>query len=181
LELAGGGADGVDGDKDKAENMDQVHESHPPQHPNSGNDTPPFSAKPATQAKTLSRGRLIKDYLVESYSSSMTSEDAYLKALSNKRSLYNGFNLLLFNLSRPTTPEGYYYSNYSPPPPPTMRTFQLDDSMRRGGISNTVLDEPWEKVVRGEKEIKDLLDGLGVWENKVAEGDVVEKLMDLMG
>jgi len=178
LKLANHAGDAVKGDDD----YDQVNAFHPPQPADSGNDTPPASASRGTGAKTLSRGLLIKDYLIDSFSSPKPLEDDYLMNLSRKASLYNGFNLLLFDLSRPTAPEGYYYSNFAPPPPPTATTFRLDGHvLRRGGMSNTVLNEPWEKVVRGEKELKGLLDGLGVWEGDVADEEVVEKLMELMG
>ncbi len=191
----------------------KVHETHPPQH-GTGNDTPPQGPLAAPNLETLatkvkrtgpmvsnttstdppvntfSRGKLIKEYLGQSYEANKAGgkslEETFLSEVSNNGSSYNGFNLALFDVSASSSPEGvkgYYYSNRLPAMVSVNDTFAMSDgTMRNGGMSNTVLGEPWEKVTRGNRELEEAINELSVFhDEEVKEETVVERLMTLMG
>jgi uncharacterized protein with NRDE domain len=84
-----------------------------------------------------SRGILIRDFLTGN-----SSPERYLKAVSKKSKIYNGFNVIVGDPA-----ELYYYSNRS------SGVRQLQPGLY--GISNHLIDTAWPKIQRG----KDLLQG----------------------
>lgn len=87
-----------------------------------------------------SRGLLAINYL-----NGNQSPQDYLKALSGKRNLYNGFNLLIGDQK-----QLYYYSNYHP------TITKITPGIH--GLSNHLLNTAWPKVTTGKKHLKHLLD-----------------------
>ena len=85
------------------------------------------------------RGKLVSDFLMGDF-----KPDSYLTALDKSASLYNGYNLILGTVDDP-----WYYSNYQ------RKIYQLGTGLY--GLSNELLDSPWPKVVKGKKEMKELL------------------------
>lgn len=85
------------------------------------------------RADAPSRGELVSDYL----RGTMAAE-AYIQKLAERGSRYNGFNLLVGDK------QGlYYYSNRS------VGVQQLGPGFY--GLSNSLLDVAWPKLVRGKK------------------------------
>lgn len=82
-----------------------------------------------------SRGLLVRDYLTTEI-----SPRKYLDALSDQRTSYPGFNLLIGSPR-----ELWYYSNRSN----TTRSVQPGIH----GLSNALLDTPWPKVVKGKERL----------------------------
>ena len=87
-----------------------------------------------------SRGLLIRNYL-----NGNQSPQDFFKALSAKRNLYNGFNLLIGDQT-----QLYYYSNYHP------TITKITPGIH--GLSNHLLNTAWPKVTTGKKRLKHLLD-----------------------
>jgi uncharacterized protein with NRDE domain len=87
-----------------------------------------------------SRGDLVAEYLRDS-----PDPEAYLQALAQKASAYNGFNLLL---GTPTAL--WYFANRG-----TGTPMQLRPGLY--GLSNHLLDTPWPKVSQGKKDLLDWL------------------------
>jgi len=98
--------------------------------------------EPAAHMKNApSRGMLISDFLTGN-----ASPEHYLKAVSKKREVYNGFNLIAGD------PSGlYYYSNRA------RRVRQLRPGLY--GISNHLIDTAWPKIQRGKGLLKGQLCG----------------------
>lgn len=91
------------------------------------------------RAEAPSRGRLVSDFLV---SSGKPTE--YLDALQQGGKQYNGFNLVVGDLT-----EVAYYSNYAEGPRVLAPGFY--------GLSNALLETPWPKLVNGKKKLLPLL------------------------
>ncbi|MEO0858164.1 MAG: NRDE family protein [Bacteroidota bacterium] len=91
-----------------------------------------------------SRGDLVADYLRGG-----ASPEAYAHAVSERGYTYNGFNLLLGEVSQRCS-ELWYVSN------------RVEDLRRldagRYGLSNAALDTPWPKVVQGKAHLARVLD-----------------------
>lgn len=81
-----------------------------------------------------SRGRLIKNYLCGS-----SNAEAYIKKISGRAGLYNGFNLICAD-----SKDLFVYSN---------RADMQKLAAGIYGLSNRFLDTPWPKVVRGKKAL----------------------------
>jgi uncharacterized protein with NRDE domain len=90
-----------------------------------------------------SRGLLIRNYL----NGNQPPQD-YLKMLSDKCDLYNGFNLLIGDQT-----QLYYYSYYHP------TLIKITPGIH--GLSNHLLNTAWPKVTTGKKHLKHLLDRSG--------------------
>lgn len=89
--------------------------------------------------KPVSRGSLVKNFLVE-----RLSPRIYMERIKANRNKYNPFNLLIGNTS-----SLYYYSN-------------VEDKIRRikpgvYGLSNALLDDSWPKVVRGKDKFREII------------------------
>ncbi|MEL6770225.1 MAG: NRDE family protein [Bacteroidota bacterium] len=91
-----------------------------------------------------SRGDLVADYL-----RGHASPETYARAVSERGEAFNGFNLLLGEVSQRRS-ELWYVSNRAE----GLR--RLDAG--RYGLSNAALDTPWPKVVRGKAHLARVLD-----------------------
>lgn len=90
---------------------------------------------PATfKTDAPSRGKLIKNYLCGS-----SNAEAYIKKISRRADLYNGFNLICADSTGL-----FVYSNRADMQRLTAGIY---------GLSNRFLDTPWPKVVRGKKAL----------------------------
>jgi len=101
------------------------------------------------------RGRLVSDFLV-----SESSPGDYLRALADKASAYNGFNLLVGDCE-----SLYWFSTHGGEP------WMLDGGIY--AVSNDLLDTPWPKVVRGREVFEKLLE-----ERQVDRSAMFDLLMD---
>ena len=117
--------------------------------------TPP--SHPRTTAHKPSRGVLLRRYL----QSSLPLE-TFLDEVKEDAGDYDGFNLLLFHEGR----VGYLTNR------PEGQVEYLPEAV--GGLSNSPVGEPWEKVVGGKRALA----GLG---QEDTEGDLVERLFGILG
>jgi uncharacterized protein with NRDE domain len=95
-----------------------------------------------------SRGELTLDFLVKD----VTPEE-YYNRLKSELNNYNGFNLILGNID-----ELYYFSNK------TDGLTKLEPGIH--GISNAILDTPWPKVEKSNRQLKHLIEQQNIhpWE-----------------
>jgi uncharacterized protein with NRDE domain len=128
---------------------------------------------------TPSRGKLLKDYLSPSASSSSRPQvEGYLRSHEASADQYDGFNLLLFDL-KDDTKVGYLtnrpqaiYTNLSP-----SHIIARDGEGPRG-ISNSPMDKPFEKVEKGKGRMSEELD---TWRTgKEDEEELIERMMDML-
>lgn len=84
-----------------------------------------------------SRGFLVSDYLIEN-----VDAESYLKDIQPAK--YNGFNLILGDIDNL-----WYFSNYKD------GITKLENGLY--GLSNSLIDVPWPKVVRGKKKLVPIL------------------------
>lgn len=87
----------------------------------------------------ISRGFLVMEFL--------ENEEApfeYLHRIQNKKDQYDGFNLLVADGN-----EMGYLSNYIPGPEKVSPGIH--------GISNSILDTPWQKVIHAREDLSDLI------------------------
>ncbi|KAL7414821.1 NRDE protein-domain-containing protein [Mrakia frigida] len=123
-----------------------------------------FTEPPPVPTPASTRGSLLKDFLSTSPPSDPSS---YLSTLSLSASTYAGFNLLLFSLfPQPSTsePEAWYLSNRTAAAGPTRLPPTTSDQGGGGGVggmSNSVLLDPWEKVESCKRTLKGLLEKEG--------------------
>jgi uncharacterized protein with NRDE domain len=91
-----------------------------------------FRDPAAHRSEVRSRGLLVRDYLCSS-----VSAVPYLTELDMTRTVYNGFNLLVWEHD-----VLWYYSNFS----------KGMERLKPGihGLSNHILDTPWPKVEKGK-------------------------------
>jgi len=84
----------------------------------------------------ISRGEIVSGFL-----SGTDSPKDYLNTIRGKREIYNGFNLILGNVS-----SCLYYSNIT----------NTIEEVKPGihGLSNHLINTPWPKVVRGKEKLK---------------------------
>jgi uncharacterized protein with NRDE domain len=128
---------------------------------------------------TPSRGKLLKDYLSPSPSSSSRPQvEEYLRSHEASADQYDGFNLLLFDL-KDDTRVGYLtnrpqatYADLSP----TNTT--LGEGSGSQGLSNSPMDKPFEKVEKGKGRMSEELSD---WTTrKEDEEDLIERMMDML-
>jgi uncharacterized protein with NRDE domain len=128
---------------------------------------------------TPSRGKLLKDYLSPSPSSSSRPQvEEYLRSHEASADQYDGFNLLLFDL-KGDTKVGYLtnrpqatYTNLSP------SGVRARDGEGTQGISNSPMDKPFEKVEKGKGRMSEALSD---WTSrKEDEEDLIERMMDML-
>jgi uncharacterized protein with NRDE domain len=86
-----------------------------------------------------SRGELVSRYLFDA-----VSPETYLRAIQKERHFYNGFNLIVGDVS-----SLWYYSSH------TNRVEPISPGIH--GLSNHLLDTPWPKVVRGKQMLEQCL------------------------
>jgi uncharacterized protein with NRDE domain len=98
-----------------------------------------------------SRGHLVSDFLIQD-----VRPEEYLRQLSTKGKVYNGFNLIVGNVN-----ELWYYSNYK----------DGVENLSSGffGISNHLLETAWPKVLRGKEKLKPLLASSAIDTEKIFE------------
>ncbi|WVQ65239.1 uncharacterized protein L199_003412 [Kwoniella botswanensis] len=135
--------------------------------------TPPLRPSP----NPPSRGLLLRDFLSNPPSSSVGVHD-YLSSHYPQSGEYEGFNLLLFSLHKgkgevgyltnrpiPCLTELHIPSSHPTPPPAPQPCDPLKGEERKAhelaaqcfGISNSPMNEPWPKVLQGEKRMVDTL------------------------
>ena len=102
-----------------------------------------------------SRGWLVRDFLTW-----QGKPAAYLKDVARRADQYNGFNLILGDMTRL-----YYFSHRG-------RLIELSEGLY--GLSNHLLDTPWPKVEKGKADLGRLLSGT---ENPLPE-DIFNILSD---
>ncbi|KAJ1645342.1 hypothetical protein LPJ64_003045 [Coemansia asiatica] len=133
----------------------------------------------------ISRGALIRDFLMEA---PKTPANGYLvkgpryareyaQMIYNERHRYDGFSLVLVDMkARPV--EIYYVTNRG-----YVDNKGIVKAIGQGksvvGISNSVVDEPWPKVIRGKREFERILGDAAKKHGKDDRG-LVEELMRLM-
>lgn len=133
----------------------------------------------STKGDTPSRGKLLKDYLSPSPSSSERPKvEAYLRAHEENADQYEGFNLLLFDL-KGDTQVGYLtnrpratYTDLSP------SEITAQDETGTFGLSNSPMDRPFEKVVRGKGRMSEELSNWTTHEED--EEDLIDRMLDLL-
>lgn len=95
---------------------------------------------PAPYQGSISRGNLVKDYLI-----SQVSPESYLVALHKQGLLYDGFNLIVGDRN-----QCWYLSNRNDSSP-----IELQPGLY--GLSNSKLDTPWPKVGFAKEALQDWL------------------------
>lgn len=128
---------------------------------------------------TPSRGKLLKDYLSPSPSSSSRPQvEKYLRSHEVNADQYDGFNLLLFDL-KDDTKVGYLtnrpqatYTDLSP------RDNATRDGSGTQGLSNSPMDKPFEKVDKGKGRMSEALSD---WTTRNgSEEDLIDRMMGLL-
>lgn len=99
---------------------------------------------PDQKKGTISRGNLVADFLKTEISS-----ETYLKTIKANAWKYTGFNLLIGEMNSKTD-EMYYYSNQED------EIKKLDKGLY--GLSNHLLNTPWQKVEKGKEVLANLLE-----------------------
>ncbi len=100
------------------------------------------------------------------------SVSSYLEAYASKAKLYEGFNLLLFDVSREAPVVGYLSNRTEPP------FCDVSDRMGFMGLSNSPLDAPWPKVMVGEASMEE---SLAEWtQSGGTEDELVERMMEIL-
>ncbi len=100
-----------------------------------------------TMEQAPSRGKLVSDYLTGSWNA-----ENYLQHLAASADQYNGFNLLVGELSE-VRQELYWYSNRNTDHPKNGRPLEPGFY----GLSNGALDSSWPKVSKTKAELASLL------------------------
>jgi uncharacterized protein with NRDE domain len=106
-----------------------------------------FRSKEAQRENALSRGLLVRDYLLGEI-----RHDEFIKQLQEHGSKYNGFNLVFG-----TVDNLYYFSNRAEHKREGNNFTARLDPLPPGiyGMSNAFLDTPWPKVVKGKKMLNE--------------------------
>ena len=114
-----------------------------------------------------------------------TKVDEYLRNHEGSAGRYEGFNLLLFDLSDAQNPQVGYLTNRPTPtridlspspmiPPPSGE----HEVVETHGLSNTPLRDPFVKVTDGRKKMGQVLKS---WtDNHENEHELLERMMDLV-
>jgi uncharacterized protein with NRDE domain len=102
-----------------------------------------YRAPAEVRPKAPTRGTLVSDFL----SAAPVAPMAYLDAVARDGHRYNGFNLVVGDFTRR---ELAWYGNRADAPPSL-----LDPGIH--GLSNSLLDTPWPKLVAQRDALRDLL------------------------
>ncbi|KAH8556886.1 NRDE protein-domain-containing protein [Umbelopsis sp. PMI_123] len=109
----------------------------------------------------LSRGYLVRDYLINDKSPS-----DFMKSVQPHKKDFGGFNLICGQLGK--SPSLYYTSN---------REDEGITELQPGeiyGLSNSILQNPWEKVKRGKSKFQEIVD------NVQDKEELIEALFNMM-
>ncbi len=104
-----------------------------------------------TKENPPSRGHLVLDYLIEE-----SDPEKYMKSVSKRAHLYNGFNLLAG-----TTDKLMYYSNQ------LSKARQLSPGLY--GLSNHLLNTPWPKVEQARMDLQHAINREQITEEELFE------------
>lgn len=117
-----------------------------------------------------SRGQLLRRYLDQSPSDSPIDD---LTTSTPNLSAYEGFNLLVFAVNG----QGVDVGHLSNRPKPTVARLDVRNSEIHG-VSNTPINQPWPKVLSGNKRMgSELREWSGAQET---EDGLIRRLMDLL-
>jgi len=92
------------------------------------------------KAGAPSRGKLVSDFLI-----AQPGPDSYLQPIDLLYAKYNGYNLVLG-----TVDDLWYYSNIQ------RKIYMLGSGIY--GLSNSFLDTPWPKLVKGKRKLEQILE-----------------------
>ncbi|KAJ2366080.1 Transport and Golgi organization protein 2 [Coemansia sp. RSA 2607] len=126
------------------------------------------------QDKMISRGALVRDFLLSrahtpGRNTPAQSAQQYAEAVHEEREMYDGFNFVAFDMDAKKS-RAFYVSN---------RGAQegAREVVGLQGLSNSTIDEPWPKVVRGKQTVADVLAN----EAETLDADALAyRLMDVM-
>ncbi len=110
---------------------------------------------PNQEKGTLSRGNLVADFLKQEICA-----EEYLSGIKSKVGKFTGFNLLVGEINSDRN-ELFYYSNRE------NKIVELEKGLY--GLSNHLLDTPWEKVAHGKESFKKLIEGESLCKEKFFE------------
>ncbi len=115
--------------------------------------------EPNGKTGTISRGNLVSEFLTGD-----RTVNQYLELVRSDEGKYSGFNLIVGNFEGNES-EFAYYSN---------RGSQATEILKPGiyGLSNSILDTPWQKVVSAKKTLSKKIS------NKFSEDDLFEILQN---
>lgn len=113
-------------------------------------------------SESLGRGSLATDFL-----KSDKNAQEYIKEIQSNGSKYNGFNLLVGNLSFSSETEIYWYCNKE-----DKAVHKLSSGFH--GLSNRLLDFPWPKLVYGKNKFTEIV------KTAQNEEDMVNDLFELL-
>ncbi len=113
-----------------------------------------------------SRGQLVRDWLLSSHPSPRTRQEVekdveeYLNNVGDKLQSYPGFNLLVGKVSKQGTVVGYITNRDSQgelakPQPKIFGPPKIEGVRMCEGMSNSILDQPWPKVLHGSRGFDD--------------------------
>ncbi|GCC28717.1 transport and Golgi organization protein 2 homolog isoform X1 [Chiloscyllium punctatum] len=120
--------------------------------------------QPINSLNALGRGYLVADFLTEE-ADGLT----YLKKVSSEGHLYNGFNLITAEFNNTKGDTMCYYGNKSGQEPKTLEPGIY-------GLSNSLLETPWKKLVYGKKLFTDTVKQC----NELSQESLVEELINML-
>lgn len=138
----------------------------------------PTQAIPVRPPGTPSRGQLLRNFL-SSPEDQLENLSSYISSLSPLEA-YEGFNLLLFQIpkERNKKVEIRYISNK-----PNVTLSNMDESDKEAeivkGISNTPLDQPWPKVIKGKQKMQLLIEEESL-RGKDGKNLLIHKLFEIL-
>ncbi|XP_038664579.1 transport and Golgi organization protein 2 homolog isoform X1 [Scyliorhinus canicula] len=101
--------------------------------------------QPINRLNALGRGHLVTNFLTEDVDGL-----TYLKKVSSEGHLYNGFNLITADFNNTKGDTMCYYGSKSGQEPKTLEPGIY-------GLSNSLLETPWKKLVLGKKLFTDTI------------------------
>ncbi|KAG1148976.1 hypothetical protein G6F37_004487 [Rhizopus arrhizus] len=110
---------------------------------------------------TVSRGALVKDFLW-----SPDSVDTTLEHVKERENSYGGFSLVCFDFKKKET-EMKYITNRENHPLIKLKSKEIY------GLSNSILTNPWPKVIKGKEMFKEII-------KKNDKKDLVESLFEML-
>ncbi|XP_060699413.1 transport and Golgi organization protein 2 homolog isoform X1 [Hemiscyllium ocellatum] len=120
--------------------------------------------QPINSLNALGRGHLVANFLTEE-ADGLT----YLKKVSSEGHLYNGFNLITAEFNNTKEDTMCYYGNKSGQEPKTLEPGIY-------GLSNSLLETPWKKLVYGKKLFTDTIKQC----NELSSESLVEELIKML-
>ncbi|XP_007899975.1 transport and Golgi organization protein 2 homolog [Callorhinchus milii] len=120
--------------------------------------------QPIMNPNAHGRGSLVSNFLTGNQDSL-----SYLKRISTEGHLYNGFNLLAADFSNTKEDVMCYYGNQSGKEPQLLQPGIY-------GLSNSLLDTPWNKVLHGKKLFTEITTKI----NELSAEELANELIHLM-